>query len=658
MRDLRSIVAWLRHELGLLAQFAREPQLWLALLIGLALWALAYQAPFAYQIDIGGNQATRHQRHDDPFLSDFNDSEPKSLYDNPEITPYRWTREHSEIVLPGVGGGRWHVRVRATSGRPDGSAIQTQWDAGSGPIRIQVDGRPVLYALEASATPAGDLRLALDAPALPNAADRRTLGMVLYEMAVEPDTGPMVPAPGQLALMAALLVLGYLLARRLVWRARGAFWCVLLLALLGAGLLVWARVGLALATPPLALVLAGCYLLGILGDAIYRRWLMPAVGAGRQPLIVALVLLALALRLGGVLHPYAIFSDLGLNRHNLEGVARGEIYFTEGLPSEAGGGDAPYPPGQYLLLAPAMLALPGGDAALNALIKVGNALADSLALALIWFLLRRGGYSERAALLGAGLYLLPGPMLSSLSVGEFANVAGQSLALPLLFYAGVHARDLGTRHARVTLAALLGIALIGHLGVTISLFGVLAALLLAWMLRPATRPAARALLVGGALVAALIVLFYYTALLDVLLARLGSPGAASASLAKKVHDQINRTTVLRLTVLLVGLGAIGGVLAGVRTRRWAHAWAQPAIGTLLSAWWAGTVLSLGLLLFASQGVRWQAFFYPALCLGGGPALDQLWKRGWAGRAALIAAASFLLWNGLEFWIRQIYYYLH
>ena len=111
-------------------------------------------------------------------------------------------------------------------------------------------------------------------------------------------------------------------------------------------------------------------------------------------------------------------------------------------------------------------------------------------------------------------------------------------------------------------------------------------------------------------------------------------------------------------MLLVGLGAIGGVLAGVRTRRWAHAWAQPAIGTLLSAWWAGTVLSLGLLLFASQGVRWQAFFYPALCLGGGPALDQLWNRGWAGRAALIAAASFLLWNGLEFWIRQIYYYLH
>ncbi|KPV52275.1 hypothetical protein SE17_16450, partial [Kouleothrix aurantiaca] len=202
MRDLRSIVAWFGRELRMLAQYAREPQLWLALLVGLVLWALAYQAPFAYQINIGGNQATRHQRHDEPFLSDFNASEPPSLYNHPEITPYRWTKEHSEILLPGVGGGRWHVLVRATSGRPDGSSIQTQWEAGSGPIRIQVDGRPALYALEASATPAGDLRLTLDAPALPNAADRRTLGMVLYRVAVEPDTGAMLPAPGQLALLA------------------------------------------------------------------------------------------------------------------------------------------------------------------------------------------------------------------------------------------------------------------------------------------------------------------------------------------------------------------------------------------------------------------------------------------------------------------------
>ena len=663
MRDLHSIVAWFRHELGLLACYGREPQLWLALLAGLALWALAYQAPFAYQIDIGGNQATRHQRHDDPFLSDFNASEPPSLYDNPEVTPYRWTKEHAEIQLPGVGGGRWHVLVRATSGRPDGSSIQTQWDAGSGPIRIQVDGRPTLYALEASATPAGDLRLALDAPPLPNAADRRTLGMVLYRVVVEPDTGPMLPAPGQLALMAIMLALSYLLARRLVWGTRGTMVFVLPLAVLGAALLVWARAGLALATPPLALVLAGSYLLGILGNAIYQRWLAPAVGAGRKPLIVALVLLALALRLGGMLHPYAIFSDLGLNRHNLEGVARGEIYFTEGLPSEAGGGDAPYPPGQYLVLAPALLALPGGDDALNALIKVGNALADSLALALIWFLLRRSGYSERAALLGAGLYLLPGPMLNSLSVGEFANVAGQALALPLLIYTGVQARDLGTRHARIALAALLGIALLGHLGVTISLFGVLTILLLAWMLRPATRPAARALLIGGALVTALIVLFYYTALLDVLMARLGprAPEAASAasiSIAQKMQNQIGLTSGLRLSVLLMALGAVGGVLAGLRKRRWAHPWAQPGFATLLTGWWGGTLFSLSLLLFASQGVRWQAFFYPALCLGGGPALEQVWKRGRAGRAALIAAASFLLWNGLEFWIRHIYYYLH
>ncbi|MBK9942899.1 MAG: hypothetical protein IPP13_14935 [Kouleothrix sp.] len=150
-------------------------------------------------------------------------------------------------------------------------------------------------------------------------------------------------------------------------------------------------------------------------------------------------------------------------------------------------------------------------------------------------------------------------------------------------------------------------------------------------------------------------LCYYAPLADVLLARVGAPAAATAP--RTLADELNLTRVLHVQALLVALGAIGG-LAALRPAAWRHAWPQPALGALLLAWWAGTLLSLGLLLFASQGVRWQAFFYPALCLGAGPALARLWACGRAGRLAALTLVVFLLGDGLEFWVHQIYTYLH
>jgi hypothetical protein len=70
------------------------------------------------------------------------------------------------------------------------------------------------------------------------------------------------------------------------------------------------------------------------------------------------------------------------------------------------------------------------------------------------------------------------------------------------------------------------------------------------------------------------------------------------------------------------------------------------------------MLSLGLLLFANQGVRWQSFLYPALCLGAGPALAALWRRGRAASTLAIGLVVFLFWYGLAFWVVQIRDYLH
>jgi hypothetical protein len=91
---------------------------------------------------------------------------------------------------------------------------------------------------------------------------------------------------------------------------------------------------------------------------------------------------------------------------------------------------------------------------------------------------------------------------------------------------------------------------------------------------------------------------------------------------------------------------------------------RPAVrglAALLTAWWPGTLLAvvgLPLLMGASQGIRWPHFLYPALCLGAGPVLAALWRRGLAGQLVAITMLLTTLSYGLSVWIIQIRDYLH
>jgi hypothetical protein len=85
------------------------------------------------------------------------------------------------------------------------------------------------------------------------------------------------------------------------------------------------------------------------------------------------------------------------------------------------------------------------------------------------------------------------------------------------------------------------------------------------------------------------------------------------------------------------------------------------LAALLTAWWPGTLLAvvgLPLLMGASQGIRWPHFLYPALCLGAGPVLAALWRRGLAGQLVAITMLLTTLSYGLSVWIIQIRDYLH
>lgn len=664
--ELRAVAAWLR-----------APELWLALVAGLALWTLAYRAPYAFRLDFGGDQASGRRYDDAPYVFDFHAPEPSDgvwwaqwrKLDPAQI--YRWTSEDSTIHLPGVGAGAWMVRISAGA-QPTDQPTHTRWSAGAGALDLAITRDPQhdrrVYSLLGSA-PDGDLtiRLVTDPLAPPN--DPRLLGFRAYRATIAPVGAP-APPLGQLALLAAVAALLYGSCRRVGMGGRAALLATLAFVALAALLLARARLGLTSFTPALLPLAAACYALTAAGARALVSPVLksarvlspsrpglavkPSVNLRARPAwIVGCVALAFALRLGGMLHPHTIFSDLGLHLHNLEGVTRGEVYFTEGLPARAGGGQAPYPPGQYLALAPFQLILPAGEGARRILVMAGGALWDSLAVALLWYVLRRSGAGDRAALMGAALYIVAPPLLKSFSVGEFANIFGQGLALPLLATLALAGDRIGARRVHLAIGALLALALLGHLGVGISVALLLACLAGLWL--AAQRRALPWLLLVGAAVGLLVAAFYYSAFAGLLAARASAaapPGPAlsfGAKLAAQLAD--NRG----ITLLAAALGALG--LALPRMRRAAPS-ARRGLWLILLAWWGATLLSFGMLLFTNQSVRWQHFLYPALCLGAGPALGALWARGRAGRVVAGAALAFLLADGVAQWVAQLADYMH
>src|SRR5215213_5178934 len=186
MRDLRAILTWLLHEARAAGGFTRERDIWIALAAGLLLWTLAYQVPYSHRLDLGGSLQTGRRYDDAPFLDNFNDSEPNPIPEHATLL-YRWSRADSTISFPGLGGGRWLARVRASSGsRPE--PLLSQWDDGARSYTIAVTKavRPRDYAILVDAGSTGDLTLHFATPPLTPAGDKRTLGLIMSRLVVEP----------------------------------------------------------------------------------------------------------------------------------------------------------------------------------------------------------------------------------------------------------------------------------------------------------------------------------------------------------------------------------------------------------------------------------------------------------------------------------------
>lgn len=383
-------------------------------------------------------------------------------------------------------------------------------------------------------------------------------------------------------------------------------------------------------------------------------------------LALGTVIAGFAMRMAGLLHPYAQSSDIGFHVNNVKRLAWGQVFQTAGLPCEAGAGLAPYPPAQSIMLLPGLLF--GSDEAwLRTWLRGTNALLESSAAIFIWLTLRRAGASAGVALLGAALYCVAPPLLGAYSIGEMANIFGQ-IGLPvLLLWLMLKAQESDPQSVQVQGAAprqalspfLVLLIMLSHTGVTISAVALLGTW---WLLGLRSDPwRMRLLTAAGWLAAAGIafVLFYsayaYLPAHNSLLAAERLAGNPSAVCPPKLP----LGTKLGMTLSL-GLGPLGSltlplVLAALLGSLVSQ---SRALRRLLLAAWLGSLLSLVTLISSAQPVRWAHFLFPALCIAAAVGLGQWLRRGRIGQLFGWVVFSYILYFGLERWVMQIASYLH
>jgi toxin CptA len=197
------------------------------------------------------------------------------------------------------------------------------------------------------------------------------------------------------------------------------------------------------------------------------------------------------------------------------------------------------------------------------------------------------------------------------------------------------------------------ISLLMHVGALVLIVMLLGAcLLFGW---PRLAPPTRAATIGALLLAAtLTALFYFSAVIDPLLAHpAGAPGPPSlgetfarswAARATKL-DLIGQGLVLGFLPLPLALAPLG-VVQLLRQRS-----PNPLGRALIAAWLLICLLFMGVYFGLGLLVRYLYFAAPLICLGLGALLDRLWRRG--GRLVTLALVLFVVTSGVALWVAGV-----
>ncbi len=657
--NLDARLTWADSARRQLAAALRDPSLWALVLAALLALTLAYQVRAAYTLGVG-------TRTDAAYVSGFNGAEKM------DATPFRWSRDDSEIALPGLGKGAVATVTLWLAGfRPDGSMPQVTILANGQTVKtLPVLGafRPYKLDVRAAAAQDADLRIQLRTEAFVG-GDKRLLGVMVNGISVEPPTEwrLVLPAWEQVARLTLGIVSVYLFGLAVGISKRRAL--ALALALLGAAAvgLAWFRIWV---TPLTGLWLLDLWLAMLLGLATRRavRGLWQKRALGSQAALGGLTLLFVFgfwIAMSGLTNPNFFPIDHIYRAHLMGGFienkAKAVAFFYDNPQSDMWGGNLtfPYPPTLDVLLAPLRAVAPTDENVVTLLNLFGAFFYASAIFPLYILALYLAPRNVLAGLIAAGAWLVMPINFLPLSDGAFPNLFGQWCALIFLAALAAYYARVAEPKIAATLALLLLLAFMAYSPTLVYLLILLAAFLTlrwAFVREPgeARRVRGLAFIVAVALGGAL--LLYYGAFLETLffrtlpamLARLSESGSVGRSPFMRAGWALPVELIAHFRLL----PALAALLALVLLRPLQ----SPARWLYLA----------GLLAFVPFGIaeNWINLYnkhmlavLPFVALGTGVTLAALYQKGWIGRALTVALMAYLTYEGLRVWYLRVYEYI-
>ncbi|HEX6292612.1 MAG TPA: hypothetical protein VFZ66_25740 [Herpetosiphonaceae bacterium] len=611
--------------------------------------ALVYRLPQTLRVDLGTTYARA-------YLRGFNQPEKNADYN------YAFSGARAQIFLGGAGSGVFATTLRFDGVRPaEADPARVFFGAPQTPVGFKPSNGLRSYHVLVPST-SGDLDARIVAnPFQPSERDPRQLGIPVDTFAVRSLT-PGLPLRAAAMILAISLGL-YGLARRLALRPDVSALLALLIVssaiyglftnrlLITIGLVYWLAIvlGLHVALWPLRRV----------ARAIYDRADVP-LAADEERWLWRIFVAATLVKLGGMLYPHVIIFDEAAHVLRMNWLLEGrfmELYrpgYTSYMGDTVGlgGGQFPYSPLWYLVVVPFSflgLGLPDATNGLSALMDVSK-------LFPIHLIARVTTSSRRTALYAAALYnLLPMPYFL-LSWGNYPTQFGLWAALLATAFLAVHYQ----RFAQHTISwrtfgiwvALLALAILSYtvLGVfSVTLFmmiGIFGLFQRGGLGRKRLRFIVTGLLAAELLCFAIYhVQFAEAIVMDTLPAivsgtadRADNPLDAAAEARENPLANFaanNQFTVGHFTPLLLVLTGLGGLglAQQAHTRRWWPIW---------GAWLGIFVLYSLVSAFVADMVLKHVFFMmPLVAIWSGYVLSRWWRRGWAGRAAVLMVLCFL-----------------
>ncbi len=586
-----------------------------------ALWVSAFSPLPRQQLNIGGDPVTLRRGLDEPFLTGFWGAEPEQFNATTSVA-YRWTTPSWRITWPMAGRG-WFISAS--------SFDATAWDTHNGAVlhwnEPNIGTTQSLHGVRlAKVLTYGDglsVSIAVTSNRLPMIADRRDLGIILTKTELIPLTG--VWRPVQLALLSAALLGTYLILSCLLLRRS---WMLAAVGLFfGVG---WYSAPLWWMVHSADIVIS--YSVAAISAMLLVWLVLPRTLERVQWWSVTT--LAIAIPLVAVLSPFRHTSDGAMHARMLFDVMRGNIFQIAELPCEAGALTVPYPPLVYLLAAP--LTFWTWDRSVAIPILMSGALVVHTG-SLLYFLrvIQKNDQRDFKATAVLLLSALSMPFLQSVHIGELTNVWGHALFLIAVTAYFDH-------RASVALRLMLSIAvLLTHTGVALS-FGLTMGTIGLFQWIDTKRIPIRLVAICAVSIAS-VVGVYYSTFFDLLGQTTKYPGCPTQlSLLSKLVQVPNA-----LPGIVVGLAIVGLCITSKRQH------STVVLSAIIVA-----LLSISVLIFRDQTVRWAIAVYPFATLATTRAL-QLYRRiGVAGSVLTVCTLMGLLCIGMTQYWERIYSYLH